>query len=1017
MKGLTKILVGAAALCLCIVTGGTSVYAGTGIYVGKDASADGTTLVGISTEADTGMASIPVVLDEGLIQKGEAIESSNGYSYEVPEDSAKMTIVKMMGFTDYAGWTSCASNEYGVSVVTGITTDCNIDAQAADPFVYDGISEEVIAKVLCSTAGTAKEAVDILCSIYDETGAETAEIVFITDPDGAWVVENFTGHEYVAKKLPDDKIATFSNDPIIRTADPEDPDTIVSEKLLALPEENDFAVFDDDGNLDLILTYNYDNSYNDESHLRGWVGHDVFAPSEELEYDPEEGYEVFFTPDKEVSVNQAFSFFRNRFEGTAYDLSDEDNRVYYGINNQMVGNVNLVQVFDDVPAQMSSVVWTTPSNPTASPFIPIPALADTLPENISTDITDDAYTEGIVQFDFAKLNSAIYPKREVYGASVRHYWEGVEAASASDIEESVRGAWKDEYESSQENAAAVMNDFIKETVDESSKNCTRISDELNWYLFRKGVKSASVPDDEIEPFQCDFDVVSFARENGWDTTVEEGVFTATKGDKQIDIVIEGDDKGSVTFKGFDNNKLIEDFMGGETADTNASEEIDEDKEKIEEEIEKIEEAEQIVEEEKEAADEETVEETTEEEPTEETTEEEAVEETAEEEVTEEAAEETSKEEVIEEVTKEAAEQIEVDTIAALGEFFEEKIASIPRDGWAEGEIAKEINSVSKGVVDIIGKYFDGDIEKLIDMDYEKVGQEILTDEDVAKVGDQIVATGMDLSALLEKYFLSLYEDVSGDIESGRLTQQGAEKILTEARGDIEGIATLYLEGIEGRFAEVFNTEMSDEELEEIIRELGEGSLQIMEDYGGLDLDALGLGDIDIKDLSQADIDVVITLNEMDDDVINGLSDLLGVDVRGVLDRYMDAINNSGLNIKVVEEVHESEGAQSAPDPIVMAAIEQQEALMGDDYVVPQEVIDALNEAIIEAAEERGETVDESMLAVSPDDDTSINDEAEAATEPISEEETLAEEYTAHVDGVRTIDGKIMLPAFMLKYFN
>ncbi|MBQ8007305.1 MAG: hypothetical protein IJ245_06720 [Lachnospiraceae bacterium] len=373
--------------------------------------------------------------------------------------------------------------------------------------------------------------------------------------------------------------------------------------------------------------------------------------------------------------------------------------------------------------------------------------------------------------------------------------------------------------------------------------------------------------------------------------------------------------------------------------------------------------------------------------------------------------------MIEEVTKEAAEQIEVDTIAALGEFFEEKIASIPRDGWAEGEIAKEINSVSKGVVDIIGKYFDGDIEKLIDMDYEKVGQEILTDEDVAKVGDQIVATGMDLSALLEKYFLSLYEDVSGDIESGRLTQQGAEKILTEARGDIEGIATLYLEGIEGRFAEVFNTEMSDEELEEIIRELGEGSLQIMEDYGGLDLDALGLGDIDIKDLSQADIDVVITLNEMDDDVINGLSDLLGVDVRGVLDRYIDAINNSGSNIKVVEEVHESEGAQSAPDPIVMAAIEQQEALMGDDYVVPQEVIDALNEAIIEAAEERGETVDESMLAVSPDDDTSINDEAEAATEPISEEETLDEEYTAHVDGVRTIDGKIMLPAFMLKYFN
>ena len=178
----------------------------------------------------------------------------------------------MMGFTDYAGWTSCASNEYGVSVVTGITTDCNIDAQAADPFVYDGISEEVIAKVLCSTAGTAKEAVDILCSIYDETGAETAEIVFITDPDGAWVVENFTGHEYVAKKLPDDKIATFSNDPIIRTADPEDPDTIVSEKLLALPEENDFAVFDDNNQLEFLIEYQGIQHYKPKSIFGGMSG-------------------------------------------------------------------------------------------------------------------------------------------------------------------------------------------------------------------------------------------------------------------------------------------------------------------------------------------------------------------------------------------------------------------------------------------------------------------------------------------------------------------------------------------------------------------------------------------------------------------------------------------------------------------------------------------------------------------------------------------------------------------------
>ncbi len=1020
MKGLSKILTGVSVLYLCVATSTLSAYAGTGIYVGKDVSAEGTTLVGISTEADTGMASIPVVLDEGLMRKGDVIESSNGYSYELPEDSAKMTIVKMMGYTDYAGWTNCASNGNGVSVITGLTTDCNIAASSADPFIDDGINEEVIAKVLCASSKTAKEAASLLCSIYDEAGASAAEIVFITDQEGAWVVENFTGHQYVAVKLPNDKIATFSNDPIIRNADPDDPDTIVSDKLLTLPDENDFAVYDDDKNLDLILTYNYDNSYNDESHLRGWVGHDLYAPSEELKYDPEDGYDMFFAPDSKVSINQAFSFFRNRFEGTDYDLRDEDNRVYYGINNQTVGNVNLIQVFDDVPAAMSSVVWTTPSNPTASPFIPVPAFAGSLPDSFSTDITDDVYTEGILQFEFAKLNSTIYPKRDVYGASVRQYWEGMEAVGANDITEAMRGDWKTEYEESPDKAAGMMDEYIDKIVGGALDNCTRISGQLDWYLFRNGVKSAAVPDDEIEPFECEFNVLAYARANGWDTSRKDGVFIATKGDKKIEVVTEGQDEGCVTFTGFDNEELLEDFMSvGAEADVNGEADAaadDEPENASDENSEAIEDAEKTEEAEVEEKPAET-----EEKPAE--TEEKPAK-------AEEIAEET-KEEAVQEVTKAAAEQIEVDTIAALGEFFDEKISNIPRDGWAEGEIAKEINSVSKGVVDIIGKYFDGDVEDLINMDYEKLGAEMLTDEDVAKVGDQIVATGMDLSALLEKYFLSLYEDVSGDIESGRLTQQGAEKILVEAEGDIEGIATLYLEGIEGKFAEVFNTDLSDEELESIIKELGEGSLQIMEDYGGLDLEALGLGDIDISDLSEADIDVVITLNEMDDDVIDGLSALLGVDVRSTIDRYMDAINNSGANIKIIEETHENEEANSAPDPVVMAAIEKQESVMGEDVVISQEVIDILNEAIIEAAEARGETVDESMLAVSPElaestpeedgapkADSTPKAETEAGDDNASEDgRSSGEGYKAYIGKIRTSDDEIMLPAYMLKYFN
>lgn len=969
MKGLlVKGLTGALAAAAFLVLNTADIQAGTGIYVGKDVSADGTTLIGVSAESDIGMAVVPKVLERGSLRKGDVIKCGNGYSYTLPQEGAKMVLEHVMSYAGYGQWNCLASNEYGVSVVAALTSDSCVDAVMADPFVSDGISEDKISQILCSTAKTAKEAVRILCSIYEEKGAAAAEIVFIADQDGAWVVENFTGHQYVATKLPDDKIATFSNEPVIRTADPDDPNTICSAELFTLPVDNGFVTYDENKNVDLILSYIADNQYYDEWHLRGWVGHDLFAPSEELDYDPQESYDVFFKPDKKVSIEQAFDFFRNRFEGTAYDLSDDENsEEYWGINNQAVANASVIQVFNDVPAGMSAVIWTTPANPTASPFIPIPALADTLPEMISTDIEEDAYADDVLQFDFAKLNSSVYPRRTVYGGSIRQYWEGMESVSAADVADSMRGKWKDAYESSAVKSVGEINDYVDRIVSGAKENCLRLNDELDWHLFRTGIRKTTVPDDMVETFECSFDAVSYAHSNGWETTIEGDVFTAVKDGKTIKVVFDGDDKGTVSFEGFDNDALAEDFA--------ADEDIDENGDAGEEEAEEADEPEEI-----------------EEKPEEETD--------AKAEEVEEVKEGEPEKDETEELTETVSKQVEVDTIADLEDYFAEKIASVPRDGWAEGEIAKQLGDVAAGVTGIINRHFTGDVEELLGIDEAKLAK-IAGDADIAKVGDKMVATGMDLAALSEKYFTSVYEDVSADITNGRLTQDGAIQILSEAEADIEGIATLYLEGLAGAFAEVFNTDLSDEELAQTLAELGEGTLDLMEEYGAIDRDALGLGDIELTELTDADIDVVITLNEMDDDVINGLSDLLGVDVRSTLDMYLRQIENaSDSKVKVVEEKHENEKANAAPDEEVKAVIELQETLQEEDIEIPQEVIDILNEAIREAAEERGETYDDAIAAF----------EAE-------EEELDSTAFTIHISNVSGGDGKVMLPAFMLQYFN
>ena len=967
MKGFVKTIAGLFVIGVCATCFGIEAGAATGIYVGKDVSAEGTTIIGVSSETEMGFSSVPVIIEKGVIRKGDVIETAEGYKYTMPEDNVKMLLTHLMSYSGHGKWNLTASNEYGVSVMTAVNTFANEEAIAADPLVEDGICDAILAEVLVSTSKTAKEAVDTLCSIYDESGADAPWIIIIADSDGAWVVENFTGHQYVATKLPDDKMATFGYEPMIRTADPDDENTICSPELFSLPEKNNFAVYDADKNLDLILTYNYGNVYTEEAHLRGWIGHDIFAPSEELEFDPEEGYDVFFTPDEDVSIKQAFDFFRNRFEGTAYDLSDEDNRnSYWGINNQTVANVNIVQIFDDVPADLGTVLWTTPGNPTASPYIPIPVCTDCLPDMISTDIDKDSFADGIIQVDFAVLNNNVVPRRNPYGKSVAQYWHGYESLTVDDVVKSVREEWNDAYAASPEKAVTEIDGYVNDIVTAADENCKRLSNELEWYLFRSGIRSGSVPDDELEPFECSFDAVAYADANGWETSIEGDVFTATKDGKTIEVVFDGDDKGNVTFTGFDNKMLKEDFEADDDIDENGQdEEAGDIDEEVSEADTKGDDNEPEAKAEKSATDASA------------------------------GKEEKLTEEESEKIAEATAQKVEVDTIAALGDYFTEKIASVPRNGWAENEISEQLGDVSVDVADIVIRYFNieiNDMEDIMNIDKQIDAEGLASDPKILEIQEKLVATGDDLAGLLNNYFNAVYEDVSGDVVSGRLTQEGAIKILNEAETDVEGFVKLYTQAV---FGQVFDTNLSAEEVAQALSELGEGAAQIMEDYGILDLESLGLGDMSVKDLTQADIDVVITLNEMDDDVIDGLSELLGVDVRSTLDMYIDQINKSTPDaIKVVEENHTDKEAYATPDEEIKAVIELEEELREEDIEIPQEVIDILNEAIKEA--QSGNSADEAS------EDT---DDAASASQ-----------YTINIGNVYGGSGKVMLPAYMLKYF-
>ena len=80
MKGIMKGLAGVLAVIAFLAIGTADTQAGTGIYVGKDVSKDGTTILGVSVEAELGISVVPVVLEKGLMRKGDEISCQNAGS-------------------------------------------------------------------------------------------------------------------------------------------------------------------------------------------------------------------------------------------------------------------------------------------------------------------------------------------------------------------------------------------------------------------------------------------------------------------------------------------------------------------------------------------------------------------------------------------------------------------------------------------------------------------------------------------------------------------------------------------------------------------------------------------------------------------------------------------------------------------------------------------------------------------------------------------------------------------------
>ena len=466
-----------------------TVFACTAIYVGKDASNDGTILVARSNDCADVFAARLKIYPRVENEPGRTlpVDISGTVTAQLPETTYKYSGTPMMDSTLTFSGTgrddAVCINENGVAMTMSITSFSNKAAMEADPWVETGISEFTADQLVISQSGTAREAVDTICHLIDEYGSSETNIAIITDQDEAWYVEMYTGHQYAAVKLPDDKVCVFGNEFNLEyLSDYEE--SITSPELETLAVENGFAVYGDNGELNLWATYSGPEVVEEYSHMRTWIGHKTLAPDSYGDYDHDEMYPLTFTAQEKVSLLQVMELIRNRYEGTEY-CPDTTGRIDMRvIGTDTALSVHIIQLDPAMPAEAAGTTWVSLGPAVYGVFVPMNILctepsasyAASQPAEMAKQFEADVYP----YFAFKELNTLCMMDYRTYGTPVRAYWHEAETQMIDGMD-AMRRHISEELAADPEKAQEEMTQYCAGLQEKAFADAKILLNEVRWY--------------------------------------------------------------------------------------------------------------------------------------------------------------------------------------------------------------------------------------------------------------------------------------------------------------------------------------------------------------------------------------------------------------------------------------------------------------------------------------------------------------------------------------------------------
>ncbi len=424
-------------LCIAIMfTSTLSAYACTAVYIGSDASDDGTTIIAKSNDYQANWGNYVTITERVENKEGRTMPVDNDATVfaNLPATTYRYTSTPWFDSTvaqnGLGSDATVCTNEYGVAMIMSITSFSNDAALNADPLVEHALSEFTAVDLVTCQSKTAREAVEVLVGLIDEYGSSEVNIALIADQSEAWYVEMYNGHQYAAVKLPSDMVAAFGNEFSLEYVEDYE-DSIVSDKLESLAKDNGFAVYDENGRLNLLKTYSGDEVVTNYSHMRTWVGHQLLADGYDT-YNKDDVYPLMFKASDKVSLIDVFEIMRNRFDDSEYSPDETGRGDMRVIGTDTALSVHCVQIYKNLPADYSCVTWESTGPAVYGVFVPVSNGATSISSPYS--LNQEASEVGVFDtntypyYRFKALNTLCMDssKYKVYGVPIREYFHQAE---------------------------------------------------------------------------------------------------------------------------------------------------------------------------------------------------------------------------------------------------------------------------------------------------------------------------------------------------------------------------------------------------------------------------------------------------------------------------------------------------------------------------------------------------------------------------------------------------------------